>query len=93
MTTLATVQEMLAEEFELKPEQLLPEAKLIDLGIDSLATIEFLFKLKDRFKLNLNDDPTPVESIADIAAEVDRLLALQAAAQAATPAAPLPITA
>ena len=90
MTTLATVQQMLAEEFELKPEQLLPEAKLIDLGIDSLATIEFLFKLEDRFKLNLNDDPTPVESVADIAAEVDRLLALQAAAPAA---AALPIAA
>ena len=85
MNTLATVQQMLAEEFELKPEQLLPEAKLIDLGIDSLATIEFLFKLEDRFKLNLNDDPTPVESVADIAAEVDRLLALQVAAQAAAP--------
>lgn len=90
MTTLATVQQMLADEFELKPEQLLPAAKLIDLGIDSLATIEFLFKLEDRFKLNLNDDPTPVETVADIAAEVDRLLALQATAQAA---APLPITA
>lgn len=88
MTTLATVQEMLAEEFEIKPEQLLPEAKLIDLGIDSLATIEFLFKLEDRFKLSLNDDPTPVETIADIAAEVDRLLALQALA--AQSVAPLP---
>ncbi len=88
MTTLATVQEMLAEEFEIKPEQLLPEAKLIDLGIDSLATIEFLFKLEDRFKLSLNDDPTPVETIADIAAEVDRLLALQALA--AQTVAPLP---
>ena len=77
MNTLTVVQEMLAEEFELNPEQLVPEAKLIDLGIDSLATIEFLFKLEDRFKLNLNDDPTPVETIADIAAEVDRLLAAQ----------------
>ena len=80
MTTLATVQEMLAEEFELKQDQLVPEAKLADLGIDSLATIEFLFKLEERFKLDLNNDPTPVETIADIAAEIDRLMAKQQAA-------------
>lgn len=80
MTTLNTVQEMLAEEFELKAEQLVPEAKLVDLGIDSLATIEFLFKLEERFKLDLNNDPTPVETVADIAAEVDRLVAKQQAA-------------
>jgi acyl carrier protein len=80
MTTLATVQEMLAEEFELKAGQLVPEAKLVDLGIDSLATIEFLFKLEERFKLDLNNDPTPVETVADIAAEIDRLMAKQQAA-------------
>lgn len=79
MTTLATVQKMLAEEFELKAEQLIPEAKLADLGVDSLATIEFLFKLEERFKLDLNNDPTPVETVADIAAEIDRLMAKQQA--------------
>ncbi len=80
MSTLATVQEMLAEEFELKPEQIVPDAKLADLGIDSLATIEFLFRLEERFKLDLNNDPTPVETVADIAAEIDRLLAAKSEA-------------
>ena len=80
MNTLATVQEMLAEEFELKADQLAPDAKLADLGIDSLATIEFLFKLEERFKLDLNSDPTPVETVGDIAAEIDRLMAKQQAA-------------
>ena len=80
MNTLATVQEMLAEEFELNADQLAPEAKLVDLGIDSLATIEFLFKLEERFKLDLNNDPTPVETVGDIAAEIDRLMAKQQAA-------------
>lgn len=79
MSTLATVQEMLAAEFELKPEQVTPEAKLADLGVDSLATLEFLFKLEDHFKLDLNNDPTPVETVADIASEVDRLLAKKVA--------------
>ena len=79
MSTLAIVQEMLVAEFELKPEQVTPEAKLADLGVDSLATLEFLFKLEDQFKLDLNTDPTPVETVADIASEVDRLLAKKVA--------------
>lgn len=79
MTTLETVQEMLIAEFDLAAEQVVPGAKLVDLGIDSLATLEFLFKLEDRFKLDLNNDPTPVETVAAIADEVDRLLAQKAA--------------
>ena len=79
MSTLATVQEMLIAEFELRIEQVAPAARLADLGIDSLATLEFLFKLEEQFKLDLNNDPTPVETVADIAGEVDRLLAKKAA--------------
>ena len=79
MSTLAIVQEMLVADFELKPEQVTPEAKLADLGVDSLATLEFLFKLEDQFKLDLNTDPTPVGTVADIASEVDRLLAKKVA--------------
>lgn len=79
MNTLAIVQEMLAAEFELKPEQVVPEAQLAQLGVDSLATLEFLFLLEERFKLELSNDATPVETVGDIAREVDRLLALKAA--------------
>lgn len=79
MTTLEIVQEMLIAEFDLTAEQVVPDAKLVDLGIDSLATLEFLFKLEDRFKLDLNNDPTPVETVAAIADEVDRLLGRKAA--------------
>ena len=79
MTTIATIQTMLVAEFGLTLEQVVPTAKLADLGIDSLATLEFLFKLEEEFKLDLNSDPTPVETIADIASEVDRLLAAKTA--------------
>ena len=79
MSTLAIVQEMLVAEFELRTDQIAPEAKLADLGIDSLATLEFLFKLEEKFELDLNSDPTPVETVADIADEVDRMLAKKVA--------------
>jgi acyl carrier protein len=79
MNTLATVQEMLVAEFELAADRVAPESRLAELGIDSLATLEFLFKLEEKFSLDLNSDPTPVETVADIAAEVDRMLAKKVA--------------
>jgi len=64
---------MLVEEFGLPAGQIRPETKLTDLGIDSLATIEFIFLLEDRFKLKFGGDPAAVETVGDIASEVDRL--------------------
>jgi acyl carrier protein len=79
MSTLVTVQEMLMAEFDLKADQVAPESRLAELGIDSLATLELLFKLEERFGLDLNSDPTPVETVGDIASEVDRMLSLKVA--------------
>lgn len=79
MSTLVTVQEMLMAEFDLKADQVAPDSKLAELGIDSLATLEFLFKLEEKFGLDLNSDPTPVETVGDIATEVARMLSLKAA--------------
>ena len=80
MNTLPKIQETLVAEFDLTPAQVNPEAKLADLGVDSLATLEFLFKLEEEFKLDLNSDPTPIETVGDIASEVERLLAKKLAA-------------
>jgi acyl carrier protein len=75
MSTLATVQEMLIDEFGLAAGQVAADAKLGDLGIDSLATLEFLFRLEERFKLELAFQPDAVATVADIAGELDRQLA------------------
>jgi acyl carrier protein len=83
MKTLEIVQEMLMVEFELTPEQVQPGSKLTDLGVDSLATIEFLFLLEDRFKVDLNNNPAPIESVGDIAVEVDRQVAKKISGAAA----------
>ena len=75
MSTLEVVQQMMMSEFDLKGEQLGASARLAELGIDSLATIEFLFLLEERFKLDLNSEPVPIATVGDIAIEIDRLLA------------------
>ena len=75
MSTLDTVRNILINEYGLANEQVRPDMRLADLGVDSLATLEFMFLLEDRFKLKFSDDSAPVETVADIAAEVDKVLA------------------
>lgn len=82
-STLAVVQQMLMEQFGLSVEQVVPEGKLADLGVDSLATIEFLFNLEERFGLDMNSEPAPIETVGQIAEEIDRLLARQGKAPVA----------
>lgn len=79
MNTLQIVQRLLQEEFELADGQVGTEVKLADLGIDSLSTIEFLFRLEEHFKLDMTEEIAPVETVGDIAAEVDRLSTRKAA--------------
>ena len=77
MSSLPLIQQMLIEEFGLSNEQVQPEARLEELGIDSLATIEFMFLIEEKFKLELSSEPKVVKTVADVVREVDELLAQQ----------------
>jgi acyl carrier protein len=79
MNTLQTVQKMLAEELEMDIAKLDAARPLEELGVDSLAVIEFIFKLEDRFHIRMTDERTPIRTIQDIADLVDRLMAEQGA--------------
>ncbi len=77
MSTLETIQRMMVEQFELKPEALTPETPLESLGIDSLSVIEFMFNIEDEFKVKLPDERVEIKTIQDIANVVDRMIAEQ----------------
>ena len=51
-----------------------------DHGLDSLALAEFLFEVEDRFHVDLPDEQPQVDTLAGLAALVDRVLADKAAA-------------
>ncbi len=68
---------MLVEEFGLTQEQVQPESKLEELGVDSLATVEFMFMLEDKFDLKMTGEPVPLKTVGDIAREVDTLVVQQ----------------
>lgn len=51
------VVEVLAEEFELNPEQMRPDATLYDeLGLDSLDAVDMVVVLEKTFKMKLTDE-------------------------------------
>jgi acyl carrier protein len=79
MSTLEILQEILVKDFALDRAQITPEADLSRLGIDSLSLIDFVFKIEDRFELQIKDDmPTTLVTLSDVAEYVDRLIAEQA---------------
>jgi len=69
--TLSKIQSMLAKEYGIPLERLDPEQPLADLGIDSLTTIEFMFKLEDEFSISLSEERGTLSTVRDIADLVD----------------------
>lgn len=51
-----TIATLLAKDFKLAPEQIRPDTALMDLGLDSLALMEFVFAVEDSFRLRIPED-------------------------------------
>ena len=79
MDTLSQIQSMLSKEYDLPMERLGPDQPLADLGIDSLTTIEFMFKLEDTFAIRLSEERGDLTTVNDIAVLVDTVLNRNAA--------------
>jgi acyl carrier protein len=83
MTTLRTIQQLLAGELSVDIATLDPVRPLDELGIDSLALIECMFKLEDRFGISIGTAESRVETLQDLAVLIDRLVAEKRVRQAA----------
>ena len=75
MSTLATVQRILAHEMDLPSGILDPTQPLTELGVDSLMVIEAMFQLENEFHIEMPREQVPLQSIQDIVDLVDRLVA------------------
>lgn len=67
----------MVEQFDLKLEDLSPDAQLDSLGLDSLSVIEFMFNLEDELKIKLTDERVELKTVGDVAKIVDRIIAEQ----------------
>lgn len=55
---IGIINDSMVKEFELEPEDMTPEAHLIDdLELDSLDFVDLVVVLQSAFKVNLRDDP------------------------------------
>ena len=77
MSSLQTIQSMMVKQFDLKPEDLTPEATLESLGLDSLSVIEFTFNLEDELKITMPEERVELKTLQDVVNLVDKLLAEQ----------------
>lgn len=78
MSSLQTIQRMMAEQFDLKLEDLSPDAQLDSLGLDSLSVIEFMFTLEDELNIKIaNDRVEDFKTVGDVADIIDKIIAAQ----------------
>jgi acyl carrier protein len=82
MSSLPALQALIKDKYGLDATQLDPHAAMLESGIDSLALVEFLFEVEDKFAISLPEDHTRIQSLADLALVVDQLTAAQGASAA-----------
>lgn len=66
--------QLFADTFGIAKSSLLPEATLESLGLDSLAVIEFLFQIEDKFSIQIPDQANPPGTLAEMTALIEPLL-------------------
>jgi len=80
MPTFDVLREVMATDHGLVPESLTPDTPLSGLAIDSLALIELIFTLEDRFKVVADNVPADLPTLGSVADYIDGLRAAGAAA-------------
>ena len=91
MTSFDGLCEILAKDYQLARETLAPETPLRDLDIDSLGVIELIFAIEEKFGVTASDADTDTardfNTLQDVSAYIDRLIAQRDAPVAPAPAA------
>ena len=77
MSSLKTIQDMMVKQFDLKLEDLTPDATLEGLGLDSLSVIEFTFNLEDELKITMPEERVELKTLQDVVNLIDKLVAEQ----------------
>lgn len=77
------IKSLIAEHFGIEPDKLTPETEIASFGIDSLAMIEFMFQMEEKFNIRMADSRAPLVTVADVVSEIERAVREQQPTQAA----------
>ena len=79
MSSLKELQDLVHEKYGIDPATLDPNASMRQAGIDSLALVEYMFEVEDRFGVSLPERHHDIDTLAELARLVDALKEKQAA--------------
>ena len=79
MSSLKELQDLIQEKYGIDPATLDPNASMREAGIDSLALVEYLFAVEDRFGISVPEQESNIDTLAELARVVDELRAKQTA--------------
>lgn len=79
MSSLKELQDLIQEKYGLDAAALDPHASMRDSGIDSLALVEFLFEVEDKYGISVPEQDASIDTLVGLAAVVDRMRTAQAA--------------
>ena len=83
-STAGRIRALIAKDFAIAPERLTDDARLDELGVDSIGMAEVIFNLEDAFDLKLVEPPAQMETFGDVVRYVEAVIAEQ---RPSTPAA------
>jgi len=73
MDSLGLIREFLQDRLGVVPEQVIPDAPLETLGVDSLMLLELMFEFEDRFGITLSKDLKSPRTVGEMAGLMDQL--------------------
>ena len=77
LSTLEIIVGLMHKRLSLATEQLRPEQTLEELGVDSLALVEFMFDVEDALNIRFDDERVVVTTVQDVVNLVDLALEKQ----------------
>ncbi len=75
MTTTDRIRAMLVKDYKIDPDRLTADARLEDLGIDSMGLAELMFNIEDEFHVTVPDEQIQLSTLGDVANYIDKLTA------------------
>ncbi|MGJ7495896.1 acyl carrier protein [Variovorax sp. RT4R15] len=77
MSSLNELQELIHEKYGIEASTLDPNASMREKGFDSLALVEFVFTIEDKFGISMPDTDMNIDTLAELADVVDKIRASQ----------------
>jgi acyl carrier protein len=73
MQSLDLIRQFLKDRLGVDPETVVSEARLADLGVDSLMMLELMFEFEDRFGIALSKDLKSPQTVNEMVVMMDGL--------------------